>query len=169
MRESRPRRVEPRRIAAHDHDEQRRCLVQIDAAVVRFQGRASLERSFITLDDAQLLVACLAQVEGVTGSLGRTSPVRRVGCDWSMRRGGSRLLCAACASKSGGAREVGSGAGERRAGDDSRAMLHRATEISAGNSALRESDSHAQRGEYAWPVKLATHRFGLDCRASRAR
>jgi hypothetical protein len=30
-----------------------------------------------------------------------------------------------------------SGARERKAGDDSRAMLHRATEISAGNSALR--------------------------------
>jgi hypothetical protein len=55
-----------------------------------------------------------------------------------------------------GEREVKSGAGERRAGDDSRAMLHRATEISAGNSALRESDSHAQRGAYARPVNLAT-------------
>ena len=30
---------------------------------VRFLGRACLERSFITLDDAQLLVACLAQLE----------------------------------------------------------------------------------------------------------
>jgi hypothetical protein len=30
---------------------------------VRFLGRACLERSFITLDDAQLLLACLAQLE----------------------------------------------------------------------------------------------------------
>jgi hypothetical protein len=30
---------------------------------VRFLGRAWLERSFITLDDARLLVACLAQLE----------------------------------------------------------------------------------------------------------
>jgi hypothetical protein len=36
---------------------------KIDAAAVRFLGRACLERSFMTLDDAQLLVACLAQLE----------------------------------------------------------------------------------------------------------
>jgi hypothetical protein len=36
---------------------------KLDAAAVRFLGRACLERSFITLDDAQLLVACLAQLE----------------------------------------------------------------------------------------------------------
>jgi hypothetical protein len=82
-----------------------------DAAAVRFQGRACLERSFITLDGVQLLVACLAQLEGVTGSLGRTSPVRRVGCDWSMRRGGSRLPRGACASESGGALELRVGRG----------------------------------------------------------
>jgi hypothetical protein len=35
---------------------------KLDAAAVRFLGRACLERSFITLDDAQLLVACLAQL-----------------------------------------------------------------------------------------------------------
>ncbi|MDX6628032.1 MAG: hypothetical protein QOH00_278, partial [Gaiellales bacterium] len=31
---------------------------KLDAAAVRFLGRACLERSFITLDDAQLIVAC---------------------------------------------------------------------------------------------------------------
>jgi hypothetical protein len=36
---------------------------KLEAAAVRFLGRACLERSFITLDDAQLLVACLAQLE----------------------------------------------------------------------------------------------------------
>ena len=36
---------------------------KLDAAAVRFLGRACLERSFITLDDAQLLVACLARLE----------------------------------------------------------------------------------------------------------
>ena len=36
---------------------------QLDAAAVRFLGRACLERSFATLADAQLLVACLAQLE----------------------------------------------------------------------------------------------------------
>lgn len=35
----------------------------VDAAAVRFLGRACLERSFITLDDALLLAACLAQLE----------------------------------------------------------------------------------------------------------
>jgi hypothetical protein len=36
---------------------------KLDSAAVRFLGRACLERSFITLDDAQLLAACLAQLE----------------------------------------------------------------------------------------------------------
>jgi hypothetical protein len=36
---------------------------KLDAAAVRFLGRACLERSFITLADAHLLVACLAQLE----------------------------------------------------------------------------------------------------------
>ena len=36
---------------------------KLEAAAVRFLGRACLERSFITLDDAQLLVACLTQLE----------------------------------------------------------------------------------------------------------
>jgi hypothetical protein len=36
---------------------------KLDAAAVRFLGRACLERPFITLDDAQLLVACLTQLE----------------------------------------------------------------------------------------------------------
>jgi hypothetical protein len=36
---------------------------KLDAAAVRFLGRACLERSFITLDDAQLLVACLTHLE----------------------------------------------------------------------------------------------------------
>ena len=35
---------------------------RLDAAAVRFLGRACLERSFITLDDAQWLAACLAQL-----------------------------------------------------------------------------------------------------------
>ena len=36
---------------------------RLEAAAVRFLGRACLERSFITLSDAQFLVACLAQLE----------------------------------------------------------------------------------------------------------
>ncbi|MDP9257550.1 MAG: hypothetical protein M3Q31_13470 [Actinomycetota bacterium] len=36
---------------------------KLDAAAVRFLGRACLERSFITLSDAQLLAVCLAQLE----------------------------------------------------------------------------------------------------------
>jgi hypothetical protein len=36
---------------------------KLEAAAVRFLGRACLERSFITLDDAQLLVACLVQLQ----------------------------------------------------------------------------------------------------------
>jgi hypothetical protein len=36
---------------------------KLDTAAVRFLGRACLERPFITLDDAQLLVACLAQLD----------------------------------------------------------------------------------------------------------
>lgn len=36
---------------------------KLDAVAIRFLGRACLERSFITLDDAQLLVACVAQLE----------------------------------------------------------------------------------------------------------
>jgi hypothetical protein len=41
------------------HDDPRK----LDAAAVRFLGRVCLERSFITLSDAHLLVACLAQLE----------------------------------------------------------------------------------------------------------
>ena len=52
---------------------------KLEAAAVRFLGRACLERSFITLDDAQLLVECLAQLErgdeesrvSFAGALGR--------------------------------------------------------------------------------------------------
>jgi hypothetical protein len=36
---------------------------KLDPAAVRFLGRACLERAFITLDETQLLVACLAQLE----------------------------------------------------------------------------------------------------------
>jgi hypothetical protein len=36
---------------------------KLNAAAVRFPGRACLERSFITLDEAQLLVARLTQLE----------------------------------------------------------------------------------------------------------
>lgn len=35
---------------------------KFDAAAVRFMGRACLERSFMTLGDAQLLAACLGQL-----------------------------------------------------------------------------------------------------------
>ena len=35
---------------------------RLDAAAVRFLGRACLERSFITLADAQFLAACLAEL-----------------------------------------------------------------------------------------------------------
>jgi hypothetical protein len=35
---------------------------KLDAAAVRFLGRACLERSFISLADAQWLAACLAQL-----------------------------------------------------------------------------------------------------------
>ncbi len=35
----------------------------LDSAAVRFLGRACLERSFITLSDAHLLTACLAQLD----------------------------------------------------------------------------------------------------------
>jgi hypothetical protein len=45
------------------------------------------------------------------GTVWPCSPVRRVGCDWSMRRGGSRLLSGAYVSKSGGAQEVRVGRG----------------------------------------------------------
>jgi hypothetical protein len=38
---------------------------KLDAAAVRFLGRACLERSFITPGDAQLLAACLAQLERI--------------------------------------------------------------------------------------------------------
>ena len=36
---------------------------RFDSAAVRFLGRACLERSFLTLADTQLLVACLGQLE----------------------------------------------------------------------------------------------------------
>jgi hypothetical protein len=36
---------------------------KLDAAAVRFAGRACIERPFIALADAQLLVACLAQLD----------------------------------------------------------------------------------------------------------
>jgi hypothetical protein len=35
---------------------------KLDAAAVRFLGRACLERSFITLADAQFLASCLSQL-----------------------------------------------------------------------------------------------------------
>jgi hypothetical protein len=35
---------------------------KLDSAAVRFLGRACIEQSFITLGDAQLLAACLAQL-----------------------------------------------------------------------------------------------------------
>lgn len=36
---------------------------RLDAAAVRFLGRACLERPFITLDDARWLAACLSQLD----------------------------------------------------------------------------------------------------------
>jgi hypothetical protein len=44
---------------------------KLDTAAVRFPGRACLERSFITLGDPQLLVACLAQLPRADESRGR--------------------------------------------------------------------------------------------------
>jgi hypothetical protein len=38
---------------------------KLDSAAVRFLGRVCIEQSFITLGDAQLLAACLAQFERV--------------------------------------------------------------------------------------------------------
>ena len=38
---------------------------KLDSASVRFLGRACIEQSFITLGDAQLLAACLAQLRRV--------------------------------------------------------------------------------------------------------
>jgi hypothetical protein len=52
---------------------------KLDAAAVRFLGRACLERSFITLTDAQLLLACLAQLE-------RADPDSRTGFAAALRR-----------------------------------------------------------------------------------
>ena len=52
---------------------------KLDAAAVRFLGRACLERSFITLDDAQLVAACLAQ-------LGRTDDESRASFASALRR-----------------------------------------------------------------------------------
>jgi hypothetical protein len=52
---------------------------KLDAAAVRFLGRACLERSFITLTDAQFLLACLAQLE-------RADPDSRAGFAAALRR-----------------------------------------------------------------------------------
>jgi hypothetical protein len=49
---------------------------KLDAAAVRFLGRACLERSFITLDDAQLLLACSAQLERADDESRRASLAR---------------------------------------------------------------------------------------------
>jgi hypothetical protein len=40
---------------------------KVDATAVPFLGRACIERPFITLADAQLLLACLAQLERADG------------------------------------------------------------------------------------------------------
>ena len=60
----------------------------------------------------------------------------------------------------------GRGAGERTTGNDSRAMLYRATELSAGDSALRESDSHARCAAYARRPGLATRDASPTSRSS---
>jgi hypothetical protein len=52
---------------------------RLDAAAVRFLGRACLERSFIRLDDAQWLAACLAQ-------LGRADAESRASYATALRR-----------------------------------------------------------------------------------
>lgn len=52
---------------------------RLDAAGVRFLGRACLERSFITLADARWLVACIAQLE-------RSDPDSRTSFAIALRR-----------------------------------------------------------------------------------
>jgi hypothetical protein len=62
---------------------------KLETTSVRFLGRAFLERSFITLADAQLLVACLAQLERADENRGRASRPRYGGSGSSGPRGGS--------------------------------------------------------------------------------
>jgi hypothetical protein len=52
---------------------------KLDAAAVRFLGRACVEHTFITLADAQFLVACLAQ-------LARADPDSRIAFATALRR-----------------------------------------------------------------------------------
>jgi len=61
---------------------------KLDAAAVRFLGRACLERSFITLDDAQWLLACLAQLERADAESRATfaAALRRLRLDHAARR-----------------------------------------------------------------------------------
>lgn len=61
---------------------------KLDAAAVRFLGRACLERSFITLADAQLLAACLAQLERADeeSRIGFALALRRARLDRAARR-----------------------------------------------------------------------------------
>ena len=61
---------------------------RLDAAAVRFLGRACLERSFATLADAHLLVACLAQLErgDADSRAGFVLALRRLRLDHAARR-----------------------------------------------------------------------------------
>ena len=64
---------------------------KLDAAAVRFLGRACLERSFITLADAQLLLACLGQLGRADAeSSRRASPSHSGGCGSTAQRVASK-------------------------------------------------------------------------------
>ncbi len=64
---------------------------KLEPAAVRFLGRACLERSFITLADAQLLVACLAQLEraDAESSVAFAGALRRLRLERAARRLGA--------------------------------------------------------------------------------
>ena len=61
---------------------------KLDAAAVRFLGRACLERPFITLDDARWLSACLAQLERADAESRATfaAALRRLRLEHAARR-----------------------------------------------------------------------------------
>jgi hypothetical protein len=61
---------------------------KLDAAAVRFLGRTCMERSFITLGDAQWLAACLAQLERADADSRATfaAALRRVRLERAARR-----------------------------------------------------------------------------------
>jgi hypothetical protein len=61
---------------------------RLDAAAVRFLGRACLERPFMTLADARWLAACLAQLERADADsrTGFAVALRRLRLDYAARR-----------------------------------------------------------------------------------